>query len=57
MLCPSPEPVTTPTKESRRSSSADLKPSLSRVESLSNSFIDELESCDGGGPGEGLLSE
>jgi hypothetical protein len=41
------EPVTTPTKDARRSSSAELKPSLSRVESLSNSFIDDLESCDG----------
>ena len=36
-------PVITPTKDSRRSSTSDLKPSLSRVESLSNSFIDDLD--------------
>jgi hypothetical protein len=48
------EPVTTPTKDpSRRGSgTSDAKPTLSRVESLSNSFIDDLESdleCSGPG--------
>lgn len=43
------EPVTTPTKDSRRNSIGEQQPCLSRVESLSNSFIDELESCDGNG--------
>ncbi|KAF8057645.1 FUM1 [Scenedesmus sp. PABB004] len=43
------EPVTTPTRDSRRSSLSEPKPGgLSRVESLSNSFIDELDSLDGG---------
>jgi hypothetical protein len=53
------EPVTTPTKDSRRSSNSEPKCSLSRVESLSNSFIDELESCEGAGDREvsGRLSE
>jgi len=50
------EPVTTPTKApSRRSSTSEPKPTLSRVESLSNSFIDDLESdleCSGPGPGD-----
>eukprot|EP00879_Flechtneria_rotunda_P007739 GHRR01008112.1.p1 GENE.GHRR01008112.1~~GHRR01008112.1.p1 ORF type:complete len:967 (+),score=418.47 GHRR01008112.1:837-3737(+) len=41
------EPVTTPTKEGRHSTASEPKQSLSRVESLSNSFIDELESCQG----------
>lgn len=41
------EPVTTPTKDSRRSSNSGVKPSLSRVESLSNSFIDDMDSIDG----------
>jgi hypothetical protein len=40
-------PVTTPTRDSRRSSVSEVKPSLSRVESLSNSFIDDMESYDG----------
>ncbi|KIY98552.1 Dual specificity protein kinase pom1 [Monoraphidium neglectum] len=44
------EPVTTPTKDpSRRSSASEAKPGLSRVESLSNSFIDELDSDFEGG--------
>ncbi|GBF94468.1 hypothetical protein Rsub_07002 [Raphidocelis subcapitata] len=44
------EPVTTPTKDLRRGSGAsDSKPTLSRVESLSNSFIDESE-LEGSGP-------
>eukprot|EP00878_Enallax_costatus_P020385 GHUV01021542.1.p1 GENE.GHUV01021542.1~~GHUV01021542.1.p1 ORF type:complete len:377 (-),score=153.29 GHUV01021542.1:194-1249(-) len=47
------EPVTTPTKESGHNSMSE-KPCLSRVESLSNSFIDELESCDGHGEGSRL---
>jgi hypothetical protein len=53
------EPVTNPTKDSRRSSISEPKCSLSRVESLSNSFIDELESCEGGGDRDasGRLSE
>ncbi|WIA42780.1 hypothetical protein OEZ86_008720 [Tetradesmus obliquus] len=51
------EPVTTPTKDSRRSTSSEPKCSLSRVESLSNSFIDELESCEGAGDRDGRLSE
>lgn len=46
------EPVTTPTKDSQRGSISDLQPSLSRVESLSNSFIEEFESVDGGAGGE-----
>lgn len=41
------EPVSTPTKHVSRRSSTDQQPSLSRVESLSNSFIDELESLEG----------
>lgn len=47
------EPVTTPTKDpNRHSSMGDLKPTLSRVESLSNSFIDDLESdLEGSFPG------
>lgn len=48
------EPVTTPTKESGHNSLSEQKPCLSRVESLSNSFIDELESCDGHGDGSRL---
>jgi hypothetical protein len=53
------EPVTTPTKDSRRSSTSEQKCALSRVESLSNSFIDELESCEGAGDRDasGRLSE
>ncbi len=38
------EPVTTPNRGSRRSSASEAKPSLSRVESLSNSFIDDADS-------------
>jgi hypothetical protein len=45
------EPVTTPTKDSQHGSISDLQPSLSRVESLSNSFIEEFESVDGGAGG------
>ena len=45
------EPVTTPTKGSQHGDNSELKPSLSRVESLSNSFIEEFESVDGGAGG------
>jgi hypothetical protein len=41
------EPVSTPTKSPHPAGTNDQQPSLSRVESLSNSFIDELDSGDG----------
>lgn len=40
------DPVRTPTKDSI-GTAADQRPCLSRVESLSNSFIEEQDSCDG----------